>query len=84
MGRAPSYKAEEGWDAGMREALQRESVALLRHQVKVECDAQASLQRSDFMVALSVVGLSFGFGFGLGAFPMIRMPGQKKKRRSRG
>ena len=83
MGRVPSHGDGDEWDAAMREAVQRESVDLLRHQVAVEREAQASLQRSDFFAALSVVGLSFGLGYGLGAFPVIRMPKKKKTPRGR-
>jgi hypothetical protein len=52
----------------MRQALDRESVDLLRHQLEVEQRAGAALQRNDVFAALGVVGLALGIGYGVGAF----------------
>ncbi len=62
------YGEDDHWDVAMRDAVQRESVDLLRHQMEVERGARASMQRTDFLVSLVVAGLSVGFGAGSGVF----------------
>ena len=76
----PPQTPQGDWDIAMQETVQREAVDLLRHQLEVERQRRASLQRNDLVVALSIVGLSMGFGLGARVLPVIGVP----KRRSRG
>lgn len=71
------YGDDSHWDAAMRDAVQHESVELLRHQFEVERGAQVSMQRNDFLVALGIVGLTLGVGAGATVLP------RSSRRRSR-
>lgn len=71
---------EPGWDDAMRSAVQHESVEVLRHQLEVERENKAAMERSDFFWSLAIVAGSFGFGLGVGALELQRAPKWLKRR----
>jgi hypothetical protein len=75
------------WDAAMRQALQRESVDVLRHQLQVERGERGRLTRNELFVALGLVGFTFGVGYGVGAlrpdFSVLGTKSKPKKPRSK-
>jgi hypothetical protein len=50
----------------MRDAMHHEAVEALRHQLEVEREAKAQMERSDYFLSLGVLGFTFGLGYGLG------------------
>lgn len=60
-----AYVEGTDWDLAMRDAMHHESVEVLRHQVQVERQERASMERSDYYFSLVVVGLSLGVGIGV-------------------
>jgi hypothetical protein len=55
------------WDSAMSSAAQHESVEVLRHQLEVERESRARVQRGEALFALGLVATAFGFSFGVGA-----------------
>jgi hypothetical protein len=51
----------------MRDALQHEANEALRHQIEVERQQKAAMERHDYLFSIGVLGLTFGLGFGIGA-----------------
>jgi len=68
----------------MQQALQHESVEALRHQLEVEREARASMQRSDYFFSLGAIAFFGGLGYAVGALdPKVPSFKRKRKRRSR-
>lgn len=71
------------WDAAMQQALQHESVEALRHQLEVERDSRASMQRSDYFFTLGAIAFFGGFGYAVGALePKLPRMFKRNRRRS--
>jgi len=67
-------------DAAMRNAMQHESVEALGHQLEVERDQRATMERSDYYLSVGLVGFVFGLGCGIGGLrPRFMGSGRKKK-----
>lgn len=71
------------WDASMQQALQHESVEALRHQLEVERDARAAMQRSDYFFTLGAIAFFGGLGYAVGALEPQVPAALKRKRRRR-
>lgn len=67
-------RSDEDLDSSMCASLERESVEVLRHQLEVERERGAAMQRSDALWAIGVFAASFGLGVGVGAFKPKHMP----------
>jgi len=66
-------------DVAMRNAMQHESVEALGHQLEVERDQKATMDRSDYYLSLGLVGFVFGIGCGIGGLRPRFTGGGKKK-----
>lgn len=50
----------------MRDALHHESVEALRHQLEMERQAKATMERTDYFLTVGVLGFAFGMGYATG------------------
>lgn len=69
-------------DDPMQCSLQHESNVALRHQIEVERERKAQMERSDFFWTAGIVAGAFGFGLGTGALQirgLSRIFGRRKK-----
>lgn len=70
------------WDSSMQQALQHESVEALRHQLEVEKEARAAMQRSDYFFSLGAIAFFGGLGYAVGALDPKVPKAFKRRRRS--
>lgn len=56
----------DDWDLAMRDAMTHESVEILRHQLEVERQQKAAMERGDYYMSLFVVGFALGCGYSVG------------------
>ena len=54
------------WDVAMRDALHHESVAALQHQIEVERQQKAAMEKTDYFFTVGILGFAFGLGYGTG------------------
>lgn len=73
---------DSSWDVAMRDAIQRESVETLRHQVALEREQQAKMQRSDALFALLLFGAAVGGAYTAKKLPSVPLPGRKRRSRA--